>query len=271
MPEFISRRQLEVRHSRSYEMKEKLKELGCEWDGIARAWIAPSIEVKELCFEILDQSEDIIYRARPGNHLDESIGNQSFEECMGMADTPEKSLSNPIAYIPARQDAINICGEENTRRYWRDEIATEAAEILASGDNNWNAIYERLEDAGWKSRNVSLLKDLVEHFRAHPPMPAIDTKEDIESLAVVFHKPHEVDGAISVLCSKDGTPTAFKVEFPYDEKKVRITKSWVGRKWHGDKKYWEVPIIHARSLFGNFKYFQRSPKAAEIEKSLEVQ
>lgn len=275
MPEFISRRKLEVRHSRSYEMRGKLKELGCEWDGIARAWIAPTVEVKELCYEILEESEGIIYRARPGCHLDEPMGDESFEEYMGMSNTPEEALPDPVAYTPTKQDCINICGEENTKRYWRDEIADKASEILASSENNWKAIYERLEDAEWKSRSVSLLREIVEHFRTHPVFHAhdvvINEPPALQKSPISDAKKHEVDGSIGVLHSKDGECVAFKVEFSYDSTKVNIAKSYKGRKWHPDKKYWEIPIEHAESLFRMFKYFQRSPKAAEIEKSLEVQ
>lgn len=270
MDKFISRKDLEVRHSKSYEMRNRLKELGCEWDGIAKAWIAPSIEVKELCYQILEEADDNSPRrshfGRCGwddmpKDLDSIFNNAGYATPI----EPAKS----VAHTPTKAEAEKICGEENAKHYWHSLLPEEAASLLASGENNEDNIRERLENQGWKSRQISLLLDVVSHFRQHPPIPALDEVTDNPPmLSVASIDPIEMDGSIGVIRGADQKPVAFTITFPYSNQMVNRVKWLPGRKWNSAKKRWEVPI---ESRYGSddalsmFPHFQRSPKAQELE------
>lgn len=270
MSDFISRKQLEIRHSRTYEMREKLKKLGCEWDAAARAWIAPTLEVRELCYEILEDKEN----------NDESIRVPYFGRCgwydidIDPNNTEQEDgkifEASPVAHTPTYEEAVKIVGEGNVQRYWNDEIPQEAALILASGNLNVNKVYERLEDAGWKTRSVSLLWDIVNHFRVHPPVIAIDEKLEhpiLEAETVV--DPEDMQGSISVICDSENKPAYLVLKFPYDPVKVSYIKSCLeGRRWNASKKRWEVPVKWADKVFKKFPHYQRSPLAAEIEQNM---
>lgn len=265
MSKFISRKELEVRHSRTYEMREKLKELGCEWDGIARAWIAPSGEVKELCYEILEEKEKEAKVIRP--YFGHQYDIDDFDRLQAMLNDEEVEApevkAKAIAYCPSQEDVQKICGE-NASRYWRDGICAESAEILASGDTNWNAIYERLEDAGWKSRSISVVQSVVEFYRSHPPIPAIDEVQAAAPVHVAKELSSDIDGSVSVVADTSGNPTAFKVQFPYSMLKVRHVKLCKGAKWEPNKKCWYVPVESAANVKRYFGKFQLSPKASEL-------
>lgn len=275
MSEFISRKQLEVTGN-TYPHKDRLKHLGCEWDPAARAWIAPSLEVKELCDEIVEGG------LRPPSQIGHNWGkfddyDFSFLDDLGSdSDSAPMPRAASIAYTPTQTDAEKICGGGNVIRYWREEIPAEAAEILANGDVNWQAIYSRLEDAGWRSRSVSILKDVVEHFRKHPPIPAID--EMLTAPSVLSHEavePEEINGTISVFVDADQNPVSFKIQFPYSKKMVARVKGFSGRKWRADSKCWEVPLdakgwgFPTPTIFQAFPHFKRSPKAEQIEREME--
>lgn len=267
MSKFISRKELEVRHSRSYEMRERLKELGCEWDAIARAWIAPSLEVKELCYEILEEAEEndnSPQRPYFGRITDawSEIDLENFDKPYGQPLGETKS----IVYTPTQLDAIKISGEENVKRYWRDEISVEAAEILASGKINRQEVYDHLEDKGWKARSVSLLWDVVDHFRSYPPVVALDEKLDapvLKSTSTV--NPEEMQGSIGVISDSEGEPAFLKIKFDYDPIRVNTIKWIKGRRWNALKKQWEVPIEKAEEVFQTFPHFQCSPRATELK------
>lgn len=268
---FVSRKQLEVRHSKSYDMRERLKELGCEWDPIARAWIAPSIEVRELCYSILEDSKDskeITYRKSPGAP---QFDNFCEELAAGVDVLNSQQVSTPLAksivHTPTKEEAEKICEKENIQRYWRSEIESEAASILASGESNWNRLYERLEDAGWRARSVSILVRIVEHFRSHPPALVLDEFTDAPAiLASKAVASEEMDGTISVIIDKaTQEPTALKITFSYSHLKINQIKWIKGRRWDAAKKCWLVPIESSAEVFQTFPHFRRSPKAAEIE------
>lgn len=267
MSKFISRKQLEVQHSRSYEMREKLKELGCEWDGIARAWIAPSVEVKELCYQILEESEGRsgIKHRYLGQCGWDSIDYEKFEQ---QEESP--SSFRLIIYTPELPEIEKIFGSEAILRYWHPDIPQEASKILASGEQNRLAIDDRLHEKGWGTRQISLLLDVVDHFREHPPVA--DSQASIlitPSVANVKAIPEiELDGSIAVLSDSDGEPIAFAITFPYSNQMVNRVKWLPGRKWNSKQKRWEVPIDSkhgAEDVFKTFPHFTRSPKAAEIE------
>lgn len=269
MSEFISRKQLEIHHSCTYEMRERLKQLGCEWDGIARAWIAPSLEVRELCYEILERSQEkdesvrVPYFGRQWHNIDlDAIEKEN--------DVKPLEEAASVIYTPNRKDAIKIAGEGNVQRYWNDEIPQEAALILASGETNVNKVYEQLEESGWKTRSVSLLWDIVKHFRAYPPVAAIDEKLEHPILEVEpTIDPEEMQGSISVICDSENNPQLLALKFPYDLAKVNYIKSCLdGRRWNASKKRWEIPVKLASKVFKKFPHFQRSPRAQEIEKKL---
>jgi len=175
MDRFISRKDLEIRHSQSYAMRGRLKQLGCEWDPVARAWIAPSLEVRELCYEELEakkaESDEIRSPYFGPASWSEEL-NQFAEKLIAGEDTAHGALpeeARPISHIPTQEEVTKIVGEGNVDRYWREDLPEVAAEILASGENNQAAIYERLQEQGWKSRSISLLLDVVSHFRTYHP------------------------------------------------------------------------------------------------------
>jgi hypothetical protein len=58
--------------------------------------------------------------------------------------------------------ATEIVGEGNVARYWDERIPAAFMELQGAGHEQWNAIYDRLEDEGWKTRSVSLLRDLID-------------------------------------------------------------------------------------------------------------
>lgn len=270
MSEFISRHDLSIWHHKSYEMRGKLKELGCQWDGISRAWVAPSIEVKELCLEILDKADEADKFQRPWFGDDWEIDGSIFEESISIIE-PIPGVKS-VAHTPSKEEAIKIVGAENVIRYWHEEIPQEASAILASGENNNNAIYERLEDAGWRSRQVSLLLDVVRHFREHPPQFIADEISDsIPLLSQDAVDPIEMDGSISVICDREKNPIAIAVKFPYNPKFVNMIKWLPGRRWNPSKSRWEVPVDAkhgASTVFSMFPHFARSDKAKEIEEGL---
>lgn len=269
MGKFISRKDLEVQHSRSYEMRGRIKELGCEWDGIARVWIAPSTEVKELCYQILDETEqtDNSMRSRFVGGQWNDIDWDNWEGVHGQSRTEAKA----IAYTPTRADAEKISGSGNVLRYWHEDIPNESASILASGEDNENAIYNHLTEQGWKPRQVSLLMDVVNHFRSNPPISAVD---EVVTMSPVLSPepvaPIELNGSIGVI-GDDMSPIAFTVTFPYSAQMVNRVKWLPGRSYNPAKKRWEVPID---AKYGNqntlqmFPHFQRSPKAKELEGGL---
>lgn len=275
MDKFIPRKQLEVRHSRSYEMKEKLKELGCEWDGVGRVWIAPSLEVKELCYQILEEVESnntspqIRYFGNCGWH---GVDYDEIEECINSIGKVELVLAPPIAHTPTREEIEKIVGSGNVLRYWHEEIPTKAAEILASGEQNKLKIDDRLHEAGWKTRQISMLMEVVDYFREHPPIPALDETADALTMPTVKGidavDSIEMDGSIGVICDADKTPVAFTVKFPYSSQMVNRVKWLPGRKWNPNKKRWEVPVSAkhgSQGVLETFPHFQRSPKVKEIE------
>lgn len=276
MDNFISRKQLEVRHSRTYEMKEKLKELGCEWDGIARAWIAPSIEVKELCYQILEEREasDTSPQTRYfGNCGWHNVDYDELEECIKSIGKPVELIkAESIAYTPSREEIEKIVGSENVLRYWHPNLIEEVAEILASGEQNKLAIDDRLHEKGWKTRQISLLMEVVDFFRDHPPNPALDEVATVVTMPSVKGidaiDPIELDGSIGVICDTDKKPVAFTVSFPYSSQMVNRVKWLPGRKWNPARKRWEVPInskYGSQDTLDTFPHFQRSPKAKELE------
>ena len=182
MSEFISRKMLEIRHRYSYEMRGRLKQMGCEWDAIARAWIAPTMKFKELLEQELDAYSDSQevhtprYFGNGGGWDNVSIKElEAFAEGLDpQAHGAKPEEAKPIAHTPTKEETIKICGQENVKRYWHESLPEEAAAILASGECNEIAIYERLNEQGWKGRQVSLLLDVVNYFRQHPPVPAFD-------------------------------------------------------------------------------------------------
>jgi hypothetical protein len=267
MSKFISRKALEVSHSKTYKMKEKLKELGCEWDAIAKAWIAPSLEVKELCYQLLEEAENTTIKRPCFGQCGWDNVPTDWSEAIGEPAPPLEPVKS-IAYTPSYSDAQKICGEENVKRYWHPSIPSEAASLLASGKNKENAIYQRLEEEGWKSRQVSLLLDVVNHFRQHPPIPALDT-DNPPILSTTSVNPIEMNGSIGVICDSNRNPVAFTVTFPYSNQMVNRVKWLPGRKWNPAKKRWEVPIdskYGQEDTLAMFPHFQRSPKAQELEK-----
>lgn len=272
MSEFISRKQLEV-HGDTYPVRQRLRELGCEWDAAARAWIAPSLEVKELCDEVVSN------QIRSPHWLREEIDYSSSEfqdfmdrlECDNLPSPGPVILANPIAYTPTKDDAERICGSGNILRYWNDEIPAIAAELLASGEQNWQEIYERMENKGWRNRSTSIVRDIVAYYRQYPPIPAVDEVTVPVAIAPEAIDPEGMNGSISVLVDASRDPLAFKVEFPYSARKVNMIKWLPGRKWHPDRKYWEVPLDArhgSQSVFDIFPHFKRSPRALEIEREL---
>jgi hypothetical protein len=272
MSNFVSKKQLEIHHSQSYQMREVLKRMGCEWDGIARAWIAPDLETLDKCYQVLEEANRVDDSPRTGYYGRCGWGEVNLDEWdKPHGAVPKKPRS--IKHTPTQIEAIKICGEGNVERYWRDDIPKESAQILLYGENNWNEIYERLENAGWKSRSVSLIRDVVEHFRKCPPDKAQDeilSNADNALLPsdknVIFKQsPKEVDGIISTISDSSGEVIALAVSFPYDAIKVNKIKWIDGRKWDSSKKRWIVPVEKAEEIFKTFPNFRRSEKAAEIE------
>lgn len=266
---FISRKDLEIHHTYSYQMRGRLKQLGCEWDAIARVWIAPTLEVKELCLAELDagQNKDnsIQYRYL-GNCGWQDVDYEALEKAFDTSHGALPEEAKSIAHNPSKEEAIKICGEENVKRYWHEDIPEKAAEILASGENNESDIAERLRFAGWNGRQVSLLIDVVDHFRKYPPIPALDEKlgqDEIISTPIV--KPEQMQGSIGIICDEEN-PVAITIRCPYDPKIVKMIKSGnLGQKWNPDQKRWEIPIKYAQDILKRFPHFSRSPKAKEIE------
>lgn len=120
--DFISRKDLEVTGN-TYPHKERLKQLGCEWDAAARAWIAPTLEVKELCEQIVVGSEDSFQR--PNFRccgMPEDFDYDFLDKLDDPAQVPNLASAKAIAYTPSREDAERICGSGNVIRYWREEI-----------------------------------------------------------------------------------------------------------------------------------------------------
>lgn len=267
----ISRKKLEIRHSNSYANRGRLKQLGCEWDPIARAWIAPSLEAKELIIEELD------------NYLEDGVRIPHYGQCgwtKEFAEFTEKFVwgedtswgalpeeAKSIAHTPTKEQAIKIVGEGNVERYWRDDIPEIAAEILASGETLKAPIYDRLEDCGWKARSVSLMLEIVDHFREFPPVGAFDQKLDkSEIIAHSAVKPEEMQGSISIISDAEGTPLKLAVTFPYSREMVRRVKLHnLKQEWNPTQKRWEIPIKYARNVFATFPHFERSPGAKKIE------
>ena len=160
-----------------------------------------------------------------------------------------------------------VCGEENTKRYWNPSIPDAAAYILGTGGNIWNTIYQELEDGGWKGRSVSLLKEIVEHFRSQELPPAID---EISTEPPSLGNPsllrnNEADGKIGILSDKSGENVSLTIRFPYDEHLVFVVKRIQGRKWNSAKKLWEVPIERAADVFRIFQHFELSEKAQKLK------
>jgi hypothetical protein len=267
---FISRKELEIRHPQSYEFRSRLKELGCQWDGIAKAWIAPSDEVKELCYELLDRDSEEKRDSTPRRSFIRTPDISEIDDFLNGVEHDRVDRENQsIAYEPTKEDAQLIVGLQNVLRYWKDEVPSVVSELLASGKETGNKLFNQLEEAGWKNRQISLLFAIVDRFRAHPP---IHVNDEILTMPVMLSKeavnPDEMAGSISVLSDSEGTPVAFKVEFSYQSTNVNKIKWVPGAKWIRDRKYWQVPIESAKGnhgLFDMFAYFKRSQKAKAME------
>ena len=269
----VFRKQLEIRHRKSYEMRGRLKQLGCEWDAAARAWIAPSLEVKELILEELDQVvakdsiNDTRYFGRCGFGDVDYDAVRRFELGLDPSHGALPELAPPIAHTPTIEEATKIAGGENIKRYWHDEIPSVGAELLASGRMDEVAIHEELREQGWNGRSVSLLLDIVNHFRQYPPTLALDEK--LEHEAIVSQptvKAEEMQGSIGVISDSEGIPALITITCPYDASIVRRIKVGnFGQKWNASKKRWEIPAQHAKEFMSRFPHFQRSPKAQELE------
>lgn len=182
---------------------------------------------------------------------------------------PEASVSIDPNSI-TKELCDRVCGEENTRRYWNPSIPDAALYILGNGGNNWNTIYQELEDGGWKGRSVSLLKEIVKHFRSQELPPAID---EISTEPPTLGNPsllrnNEADGKIGVLSDKSGEGVSLTIRFPYDDHLVFVVKRIPGREWNPTKKRWEVPIERSADVFRNFEHFELSEKAQKLKDSL---
>lgn len=279
MGKFHSRNELAI--FGGYEIKEQLKEWGCHWSCCDQCWYAPNIEVAEMAnqkIEELTLDTQMYGRANWTRQMDGFDENFIKElESTATFKNQEPATVAGVAYTPTREDAVKIAGLENTRRYWRDASADLASEFLASGRDIMFQ-FDNLIDAGWKSRQITLIADIVTWVREHPPIPAID--EDVPAPHLPAPKAEDTlpdwkkDGTISVLCH-NGTPTAFKIQFPYSERAVSSVKEFPGRKWHADKKYWSIPIDsrlqsglkNERDVFDVFTGFSRSPKADDLYKN----
>lgn len=275
MTKFISRKMLEIRHSNSYQMRGRLKQMGCEWDAIARAWIAPTMEVKELLEEELEaygrESSEVRSRYLGQCGFNISIEElEAFERGLDPSHGALPEEAKPIAHTPTKEEAIKICGEENVRRYWHEFLPEEAAAILASGEKDETAIQERLSEQGWKGRQISLLIDVVDHFRQHPPIPALDEKLDSEKIiSQPSVNPEEMQGSLGIVSDSEGVPQLIVIQFPWSQRMVaRVKTGNLGQKWNATKKRWEVPIKYAGDMFRRFPHFSRSLKAEEIEKQI---
>jgi hypothetical protein len=196
-----------------------------------------------------------------------------FEEMWGDV---EPVPVNPLEVLPSvaikendlqKDIAASIFGSENVSRYWRDDIVEHVAFVLESGSQNWATIYQELEDKGWKGRSVSLLKDLVEHFRSRPLAPAEDEiavlPPELPAQSLLRHG--ECDGTIGLIKDRSGEIVSVSVQFPYNDHFVSVVKRIPGRKWEPLKKRWILPIESAPRVFDNFPHFQLSEGARALK------
>jgi hypothetical protein len=177
---------------------------------------------------------------------------------------PSPEIISPVVEREiSKEDVENVVGEENTRRYYREEIPMVIQFILGNGSNDWAGIYRDLEENGWKGRSVSIVKDVVDHFRQQPlPQAEDEIATTPQQLIPPPHRNGEMDGRIGVISDKSGEATTVTVSFPYDAHFVGIIKRIPGRKWNSTRKRWEVPIEHINIIFLNFPKFELSEKAA---------
>lgn len=163
---------LEIYCNDSYKYKEEFKKAGCRWNPDKKAWFAPNREVMEAVYKTLEEIQEaekteggVKYNRPPGMH---SVDWDDAVEAMFGEDKavlPVTKAEVGIVKKVTKEEVVAIAGEEQVKRYCHDDLPQEASEVLASGEVLGNKLYERLEDKGWKSRQVSLLVDVCEHFR----------------------------------------------------------------------------------------------------------
>jgi hypothetical protein len=182
--------------------------------------------------------------------------------------TSEMEISRIVVGVEITKDKmIDVVGSENVRRYWNDGIPGAASFILGNGSNDWNTIYQELEDSGWKSRSISLLKEIVEHYRSIEFVPAVDEIVTTPVPIDVFKKQKDCfyTGRIGCLTDKNGEIVAISVKFPYDEDLLFIVRRITGRKWNGAAKRWEFPLSCASRIFSTFSEFELSENAKKLK------
>lgn len=258
-----SRKQLEVEGSNTFYVKDKLKELGCEWDAIARKWIAPTIEVKELCEDIAESYDGITYQGPGCLGFDEDFysDSRSWDEIIN---EPVEQLKNhpPVVVQVTKQDIERIIDTETFARYYREEAEEKITEILASGARE-KTYREELEDAGFDTRQISLIRDVVIYYREHGVVN--DSFQEIpETFATKTRDKVDTDGKISVAKDRTKTLTAIAISFPYSHLNVNKVKWIRGSKWDGGKKQWLVPPEEAEDVAKTFPCFQRSEGFAKL-------
>lgn len=164
-----------------------------------------------------------------------------------------------------KDKAIDIVGAENIKRYWNEGIPDAAVFILENGSNQWGQIYKELEDSGWNARSVSVLKELVDHYRNFNIEAAADEIASEPVPIEVFKRQKDCfyTGRIGCLTDKSGEPIALTITCPYDEDLLFIIRRITGKTWTG--KLWKFPLERASQIFTVFSEFELSPKASALK------
>ena len=184
----VKKSMLEIVHSKTFQLKDWIKSQGCKWNPSKKAWVAPDQEIYEEIMARLEQEESLdknVTNRFYGNCGFDGIGIKEIDNFLATKDQPGNAPQpkKSISYIPTKEDALKLFGEEQFNRYWDERIPVEASKILASGEVDEIEIFDRLNYDGMKGRSVDLLIDLVNHFRQNPPNKA-EEKGDSEPVYI---------------------------------------------------------------------------------------